>query len=84
MPITRAYQFWHANASAFASSFYMCGYSGHALRLAKWAFFLGGVRPWVERFANAATVEEQTRIWEERLRPVLLAPWVYKLIISNP
>jgi betaine lipid synthase len=79
-----AYQFWRANASAFASAFYMRGYSGHALRLAKWAFFLGGVRDWVARFVDAPTVDEQARIWEEHLRPVLLAPWVYRLFLSNP
>ena len=80
----RAYQFWRANAGAFRKGFHMQGYSGHALRLAKWAFFFGGVRGWVRRFVEAETVEEQGRIWDERLKPVLLAPWITKLFLSNP
>ncbi len=80
----RAYQFWRANASAFHSGFHMQGYSGHALRLAKWAFLLGGVRKWVRRFVDAESLEEQGRIWDHHLRPVLLAPWITKLFFANP
>ncbi|PSR97105.1 hypothetical protein PHLCEN_2v4386 [Hermanssonia centrifuga] len=79
-----AYQFWRANASAFHSGFHMQGYSGHALRLAKWAFLLGGVRKWVRRFVDAESLEEQGRIWDHHLRPVLLAPWITKLFFANP
>ena len=62
----------------------MCGYSGHALRLAKWAFWLGGVKEWVQRFVNAETVEEQGQIWDEHIKPVLLAPWITRLFLANP
>lgn len=62
----------------------MCGYSGHALRIAKWAFFLGGVRKWVRRMVEAESVEEQGRIWDRHLRPVLLAPWISRLFLANP
>ena len=62
----------------------MCGYSGHALRVAKWAFRLGGVRRWARRMADAGSVEEQGRIWDEHLRPVLLAPWIARLFLANP
>ena len=79
-----AYQFWRANASAFHTNFHMRGYSGHALRVAKWAFALGGVRGWVARMCGARTLEEQGRIWDEHLRPVLLAPWVERLFLANP
>ena len=83
-PLHSAYQFWRANASAFRKCFHMQGYSGHALRLAKWAFFFGGVRGWVRRFVEAETVEEQGRIWDMHLKPVLLAPWITRLFFSNP
>ena len=79
-----AYQFWRANATAFRSCFHMRGYSGHALRLAKWAFFFGGVREWVRRFVEAESVEEQGRIWDAHLKPVLLAPWITRLFFANP
>lgn len=62
----------------------MCGYSGHALRLAKWAFWLGGVRERVHEFVSAETVEAQGRIWDAYLRPVLLAPWIARLFLANP
>ncbi|GJE99974.1 related to Betaine lipid synthase [Phanerochaete sordida] len=79
-----AYQFWRANTSAFRTGFHMRGYSGHALRVAKYAFALGGVRRWVARMAAAETVAEQGRIWDEHLRPVLLAPWIARLFLANP
>ena len=82
--VCRAYQFWRANAGAFRACFHMCGYSGHALRVAKWAFRLGGVRRWARRMADAGSVEEQGRIWDEHLRPVLLAPWIARLFLANP
>ena len=59
-----AYQFWRANAGAFRAGFHTCGYSGHALRIAKWAFTLGGVRHWAARMATADAVQEQGRIWD--------------------
>ncbi len=80
----RAYQFWRANASTFKAGFHTCGYSGHALRLARWAFKLGGVSAWVERMAEAPTVEEQGRIWDKHVKPVLLAPWITRLFLANP
>jgi betaine lipid synthase len=79
-----AYQFWRANASAFRVGFHHRGYSGHALRIAAWAFRLGGVSSWVTKFANAPTLAEQAKIWDERLRPAMLAPWITKLIFGNP
>ncbi|KAI0338707.1 hypothetical protein BDW22DRAFT_1415383 [Trametopsis cervina] len=79
-----AYQFWRANASAFRTSFHMRGYSGHALRLARWAAWLGGATEWVQKLVEAETVEEQGRIWDEHLKPVLLAPWIAKVFFANP
>ncbi|KAJ3558112.1 hypothetical protein NM688_g1112 [Phlebia brevispora] len=35
-------------------------------------------------FVEAQTVEEQGRIWDKHLKPVLLAPWIAKLFFSNP
>ena len=61
----------------------MRGYSGHALRVAKYAFALGGVRRWVARMAAAETVAEQGRIWDAHLRPVLLAPWIARLFLAG-
>jgi betaine lipid synthase len=79
-----AYQFWRAKAYAFRTSFHHCGYSGHALRIAAWAFKIGGVSAWVDKFIDASTIEQQAKIWDEYLRPAFLTPWITKLIFGNP
>ncbi|KAK7472614.1 hypothetical protein VKT23_000727 [Stygiomarasmius scandens] len=78
-----AYQFWRINSEAFSSSFYLHGYSGWALRLAKFVFRLAGVTEDVERICNCDTLEEQVDIWETKLRPVLLNSVVVTLL-KNP
>ncbi|TFK44649.1 hypothetical protein BDQ12DRAFT_593303 [Crucibulum laeve] len=77
-----AYQFWRLKDNAFSSSFYMHGYSGWALRLAKLIFSLAGVSDHVIAMCNADTLEEQAKIWREMLRPVLLNPLVVAFLKS--
>ncbi|KAM0746256.1 hypothetical protein T439DRAFT_360574 [Meredithblackwellia eburnea MCA 4105] len=81
---SHAYQFWRANDQSFASQFYLRGYSGWALRLAKLAFWVGGIQDYVHPFCAAETLEEQKKIWEEKLRPVLLSNWLVNLFLANP
>ena len=38
----------------------------------------------VQRFVEAESVEEQGRIWDAHLKPVLLAPWITRLFFANP
>jgi betaine lipid synthase len=77
-----AYQFWRVNDTAFSSSFYLRGYSGWALRLAKTLFRLAGVAKEVERLCDTDSIEEQGRIWKEKMRPILLNPVVVALLKS--
>lgn len=56
---SHAYQFWRANDQSFSTSFYLRGYSGWALRLAKVALYLGGLEKEVHSFCAAPTLEEQ-------------------------
>ncbi|KAF8902789.1 hypothetical protein CPB84DRAFT_1846150 [Gymnopilus junonius] len=77
-----AYQFWRLHSDAFSSSFYMHGYSGLALRLAKIIFTLAGVTKDVEALCDCDTLEEQREIWHGRLRPVLLNPIVVAFLKS--
>ncbi|QRV79652.1 betaine lipid synthase [Ceratobasidium sp. AG-Ba] len=79
-----AYQFWKANQNAFDDSFYMRGYSGWALRVTKWALWLGGVLNDARRMCQVDTIEEQERIWNQKLRPVLLNNWFVRLVLNNP
>lgn len=77
-----AYQFWRAHEDAFASNFYLRGYSGWALRLARIIFSMAGVSKDVEAFCNCDTLEEQTKIWQQKIRPVLLNPAIVALLKS--
>lgn len=72
------------NDQAFASCFYLRGYSGWALRLARYALWLGGLSEEVEAFCHAPTLEAQAQIWHEKFRPVILSKWITKLFLSNP
>jgi betaine lipid synthase len=80
-----AYPFWRIKQHAFSpsSSFYLRGYSGRVLRLARAVFTLAGVSEDVARLCAADTLAEQEQIWVEKLRPVLLNPVVVALL-KNP
>lgn len=78
-----AYQFWRINENAFSSSFYLRGYSGWALRLAKWAFWVAGVSNDVSALCEATSVEEQQKIWDQKLRPVIMNSLVVTML-KNP
>lgn len=80
---SHAYQFWRANASAFDKNFYMHGFSGYALRAVKWGLWLAGVGKAAERMCAAKTVEEQRKIWKEKIMPVMTSRWM-TAIVSNP
>ncbi|KAJ6609830.1 hypothetical protein B0H10DRAFT_450307 [Mycena sp. CBHHK59/15] len=78
-----AYQFWRINDQSFVSSFYLRGYSGWALRLANFIFRLAGVSKDIEELCNSDTLEQQEKVWRQKLRPVLLNPVVVTLL-KNP
>ncbi|KAF8750783.1 hypothetical protein RHS01_08892 [Rhizoctonia solani] len=44
----------------------------------------GGVLEDAKRMCDVDTIEEQARIWREKLRPVLLSNWFVKLVLNNP
>ncbi|ORY34834.1 hypothetical protein BCR39DRAFT_476586 [Naematelia encephala] len=81
---SHAYAYWKTHVSQFSSNFYFRGYSGWALRLAKIAFFLAGVSGDVKRLCQAPTTAEQQRIWEKKLRPILLNKIMVKGFLGNP
>lgn len=75
-----AYQFWHINDKAFSEAFYMHGYSGLAIRLARVIFALARVSKDAEELCSVSTKAEQVKIWREKLMPVLLNPLVVALL----
>ncbi|KAJ7594816.1 hypothetical protein C8J56DRAFT_927718 [Mycena floridula] len=80
-----AYQFWRINEHYFSakSSFYLQGYSGWALALGKLVFSLAGITGHVRSMCECDSLEEQGRIWREKIRPVLLNPVVVALLRSK-
>jgi betaine lipid synthase len=88
---SHAFAYWKKHADQFSSNFYLRGYSGHGIRLSKVAFALAGVRGAVKQMCAADSTKEQERIWQTKLRPVLLNkalvtgflgnPYVYHLIV---
>ncbi|KAJ3797189.1 hypothetical protein GGU11DRAFT_684206 [Lentinula aff. detonsa] len=81
-----AYQFWRINLDAFitpSKPFYLHGYSGWALRLARLIFRMAGVEKDVERLCDSETLDEQVQIWQQKLRPVILNPIIVALM-RNP
>lgn len=79
----QAYAYWQTNIAEFTDNFFLRGYSGWAVRLGKVAFSLAGVSGDVKKLINASTTTEQKRIYDTRLKPVLLNP-VMKLILASP
>lgn len=81
---SHAYQFWRANDSAFADSFYLHGYSGWALRLAKYALWISGLSGQVETFCTAPTLDVQRKLWVSKFRPVILSRLIVNVFLASP
>lgn len=55
-----------------------------ALRVLSLLFTISGKSAELEKFANAPTLEEQRRLYEKSIRPVLVSGSFVKLVLSNP
>lgn len=58
--------------------------SGHALRLARWALFFAGVAKSTAKMCAAKDIVEQRRLWNTKIRPVLLSGFLTKIFFANP
>ena len=79
------YQFWDRNRSLFnaSSSFYSSGYSGRAILMARWLFSVTRRFGDVQLLCSANSIEDQKRIWNDRIRPILLNQVVI-FILKHP
>lgn len=67
---SHALQFWVQNAGHFdlkGKGLYETGYSGWALKLAKWLFKCMGVSEDVKRMCQATTIEEQVNLYKTKV-----------------
>ncbi|CDS11724.1 hypothetical protein LRAMOSA03987 [Lichtheimia ramosa] len=78
-----AFQYWSTHSNRFAHKFYKTGYSGLALGLFEWWTRAHGITQHVEALCHADSLEEQERIWQQHVRPVLLSPLIRK-VMDNP
>ena len=79
-----AFAYWKTHADQFSRNFYFRGYSGWALRLAQVAFLIAGVAGDVKQICTAPSTDEQERIWQKRLRPIMLNKVMVKGFLGNP
>lgn len=67
---SHALQFWDQNARNFdikSEGLYHTGYSGWALKLAKWAFALVGVTDDVKKMCESTTIAKQVEVYEAKV-----------------
>lgn len=76
-----AYHFWK-ETSGFKSLF-KTGCSGLAVRVFQFVIRVRGLREAVDRMCNAETLEEQVKIWREKLRPHLLSKWLVRILNND-
>ncbi|GAB5588324.1 hypothetical protein Unana1_03224 [Umbelopsis nana] len=80
---SHALQYWSHNSDRFSHKFYKTGYSGLALTLVEWWIKMQGLQQDVREMCNAETIEEQKRIWAEKIRPAIFSPMIRK-VLNNP
>jgi len=84
---SRAFQYWLSHANIFTSrrsrGLYDTGGSKHALRIFRWISYVFGCRGDVKRLLAAKTLNEQTEVWQSKIRPALLSRVVNQLVVSS-
>jgi betaine lipid synthase len=80
---SQALQYWSHNSDRFSHKFYKTGYSGLAVTLVEWWIKMQGLQQDVHNMCHAETIEEQKRIWVEKIRPAIFSPMIRK-VLNNP
>ncbi|KAK0746419.1 hypothetical protein B0T18DRAFT_151721 [Schizothecium vesticola] len=84
---SRAFQYWLSNCAIFTRSrgrgLYDTGGSKHAIRFFRWISRVFGCRTAVKRLLAAKTLNEQSEIWQSKIRPALLNRVINGLVISS-
>ena len=82
-----ALEFWIQNAHRFDSlmgGLYRSGYSGTALSISQWAFWLAGCGQAIKDMCETTSVVEQERLYITKIRPVLTNPLLSQCVAANP
>ncbi|KAI9293726.1 hypothetical protein K502DRAFT_366453 [Neoconidiobolus thromboides FSU 785] len=79
-----AYQYWKLNTDRFTkNNFFKTGCSGYALNIVQFLIKCLGIKKQVDALCSAKTIEEQKRIYNQSIRPIILNSWFIKLL-DNP
>ncbi|ABN67370.2 predicted protein [Scheffersomyces stipitis CBS 6054] len=83
---SNAFQYWmdRGHKCFSKNGLYDTGSSRWALRLAKYTFKAFGVTKDIKQLCEAATMDEQMKIWEERVKKSLFNSVVATLLVGNP
>lgn len=85
---SEALQFWFDKGpktfDAAGRGFYDTGSTRWAIRFARLAFAMFGVTEHVLRLCRCTTLEEQERIWTQKLRPALLNRMIGSVLVGSP
>ncbi|KAG0761744.1 hypothetical protein G6F57_007623 [Rhizopus arrhizus] len=78
-----AFQYWSHHSNRFDHKFYKTGYSGLALSILEWWIRMQGLEDAVNNMVSANTIEEQKKIWDNKIRPAIFSPMIQK-VLHNP
>ncbi|CUM64006.1 uncharacterized protein PRCAT00001594001 [Priceomyces carsonii] len=85
---SNAFQYWiHHGKKAFdenGNGLYDTGSTRWALRLARIIFTFFGLGDAIKELCNCRTMEEQTKLWRDKIRPCLFNKLVITFMIENP
>lgn len=83
---SHALQYWLRNQKTFTGSkgLYDTGSTRWAIRIAKFIFWITGCSGDVENLCKATSLAEQKKIYDTKIRPAIINPWVASIVLRNP
>ena len=76
-----AHHYWHHHSDF--SNLYLTGGSGLAIRIFRLIVKARGLGPSVTALCTASSLKEQTRVWNEEIRPYVLSPFLWRLLNNH-
>lgn len=80
-----SFQYWMDRDNTFTGrGLYDTGSTRWALRLARGLFTFFGITKDVDELCSCTNIDDQIRIWDEKIKPTLFNPFVATLLVGNP
>ncbi|KAK7205967.1 hypothetical protein BZA70DRAFT_304272 [Myxozyma melibiosi] len=83
---SHALQYWIRNTKTFtgAKGLYDTGSTRWAIRIARYIFWITDCTKDVDALCKATSIAEQKIIYNTRVRPAIINPWVASIVLKNP